>query len=161
MSVKKVILGRVIGDILSQLETAEKGRQFAVDESKAHKGAMQSRYDTFKEEAQYLAGAQNKQRQELARTLADLKSLKNDPPKIVRGSSYALIEVESCHDGRRTKYFLLPAGGGNTYEVGGEVITVLTLGSPIARALIGKVEDDEVDIRIQGAVKKLLIISVE
>jgi hypothetical protein len=161
MSVKEVILDMVIVEILSQVETAEKGRRFAVDESKAHKGAMQSRYDTFKEEAQYLAGAQNKQRLELTRTLVDLKALKNDPPKIVKCSSYALIEVESCHDNKKTKYFLLPAGGGNTYEVGGEVITVLTLGSPIARALIGKVEGDIVEIRIQDAVKELLVLSVE
>ncbi|KKS95606.1 MAG: hypothetical protein UV75_C0011G0020, partial [Candidatus Giovannonibacteria bacterium GW2011_GWA1_43_15] len=54
--IKTVIIDRIIDKVETQIKNTERGRLDAIEESKAHKGAMASRYDTFKEEAQYLAG---------------------------------------------------------------------------------------------------------
>ncbi len=76
------------------------------------------------------------------------------------GSGYAIVEVENLDDGLRVKYFLLPAGGGNTYEVEGEEITVINIGAPLARAFIGSVAGDEVEIKIQGTTRRFSVVSV-
>jgi len=60
----------------------------------------------------------------------------------------------------KMKYFILPAGGGNAYEVDGERYSTLTLQAPLARALFGKTEGDEAEITIQGATRHLLVVSV-
>jgi len=75
-------------------------------------------------------------------------------------SGGAIVEVEDADTGVRLKYFILPAGGGNMYEVDGEKYSTLTLQAPLARALFGKTEGDEAEITIQGTIKHLLIVSV-
>ncbi len=159
-NIKTTILDRVIEELETQIKNAERGRLDAIKDSQAHKGAMESRYDTFKEEAQYLAGGLHTQVTALNKTLSALRSIRNYPLPITKGSGYAIMEVEDCDDGSRTKYFLLPAGGGNTYEVEGEVITILTVGAPIAHALIGAVAGDEVEIKIQATTRRFRVISV-
>lgn len=159
-SVKETLLDLAIADIEEQIETAERGRKDAVDESKAHKGAMASRYDTFKEEAQYLAGGFAARIQELSSQLAALKSMQMRLTANSEVSGGAIVEVEDVDTSAKTKYFLLPAGGGNMYEVSGEQYSILTIQAPLARALFGKAEGDEAEITIQGATKHLLIVFV-
>ncbi len=155
------ILEEIIATTRSAIETAETGRKTAEKESRFHKGAMQSRYDTFKEEAQYLAGAFEKNLSELRQQLGTLEVLRNNPPKIEHGSLYALIKLEDCNSGERLYYFLLPAGGGTEHEDDGKTITVISLGTPISSALIGKHEDDEVTVRLKNSKRELLILSIE
>jgi len=158
--IKDVILDHIINEVEDQIKKAERGRLDAMEESKAHKGAMESRYDTFKEEAQYLAGGYAARLIELGKILAVLKSIKSRPPTVIKGSNYAIVEVENLEDGSTVKYFLLPAGGGNTYEIGGEKITVLNVSAPLARAFIGAVAGDEVEVNIQGTTKWFRIVSI-
>jgi len=158
--IKSKLLDLAISDIESQIETAERGRQDSIEESKAHKGAMASRYDTFKEEAQYLAGGFAARIQELTPLLAILKSMRMRISANSKISGGAIVEVEDADTGVRLKYFILPAGGGNMYEVDGEKYSTLTLQAPLARALFGKTEGDEAEITIQGTIKHLLIVSV-
>ena len=159
-NIKTVILDRIIEEVETQIKNAERGRLDAIEESKAHKGAMASRYDTFKEEAQYLAGGFAARLVELGKTLGALKSVRDYSPTITKGSGYAIVEVENLDDVSRVKYFLLPAGGGNTYEVGGEEITILNVGAPLARAFIGSVAGDEIEVKIQEATRRFSVVSV-
>ncbi len=159
-SIKETLLDLAIADIEKQIETAEQGRKDAVEESKAHKGAMASRYDTFKEEAQYLAGGFAARIQELAPLLVALKSMRTRITANSKVSGGAIVEVEDTDTGVKTKYFLLPAGGGHVYEVNGEQYSTLTIQAPLARSLFGKTEGDEAEITIQGATRHLLVVSV-
>ena len=143
-----------------RIKNAERGRLGAIEESKKHKGAMASRYDTFKEEAQYLAGGFASQLIELGKTLGALKSIRDYPPTITKVYGYALVEVENLENGSISKYFLLPSGGGNIYEVEGEEISVLSVGAPMARAFMGAVPGDEVEIKIKETTKRFIIVSV-
>ncbi len=158
--IKELILDLVIADLERQIATTCQGMNDAIAESKAHKGAMESRYDTFKEEAQYLAGAHNTRMQTLHNALATLKFLKTVCPATTKAGGYAIVEVEDLDDGVHTKYFLLPVGGGGAYDVGGEKLTTLSVNAPLGRALVGKVVDDEVEINIQGMVRNLVVVSI-
>jgi len=159
-NIKTSIIDDVIRRIEAQINRAERGRLDAIKESNAHKGAMASRYDTSKEEAHYLAGGHNARLGELGKTLSALKSIRDYPPIITEGSGYAIVDAKNLDDGSRSKYFLLPAGGGNIYEAEEGKITVLNVGAPMARAFIRAVEGDEVEIKIRGTTKRFSIVSV-
>lgn len=92
-NVKASLLSLAIADIEEQIAAAERGRKDAIEESKAHKGAMASRYDTFKEEAQYLAGGFAARIQELSSQLAALKSLQMRLAANSKVSGGAIVEV--------------------------------------------------------------------
>ncbi len=159
-SVKETLLDLAIADTESQIETAERGRKDSVEESKAHKGAMASRYDTFKEEAQYLAGGFASRIKELSSQRTTLKSMQMRLAANRKISGGAIVEVEDVYTSVKTKYFLLPVGGGNMYEVNGEQYSILTIQAPLAHILLGKTEGNEVEITIQGTTKHLFIVSI-
>lgn len=159
-SVKETLLNLAITDIEERIEAAKRGRKDAIEESKAHKGAMDSRYDTFKEEAQYLAGGFVAIIQELSSQLAALKSMQTRLVANSKVSGGAIVEVEDINTSAKMKYFLLPSGGGNMYEVNGERYSILTIQAPLACALFGKTDGDEAEITIQGTTKYLLVVSV-
>lgn len=159
-NIKTCIINRIIEKIDNQIKNAERGQSDAIEESKSHKGAMASRYDTFKEEAQYLAGGYSAQLLELGKILGALKSIKDYPPTVTKGSCYAIVEVKDLDDGSTVKYFLLPAGGGDTYEVDGKEITALNVRAPMARAFIGTVAGDEIEIKIQETTRRFSVVSI-
>ncbi len=158
---KLKILDTLIAEFRSNIESSESGLTAAENESKFHKGAMVSRYDTFKEEAQYLAGALERTLSEMRQQLSSLEVLKNNPPKVEHGSIYALVKLEDSDTGQKMFYFLLPAGGGTEHEYDNKTITVVSLGSPIATALIGKHEDDEVTVKLKNSKRNFLILSID
>ncbi|MFA5813872.1 MAG: GreA/GreB family elongation factor [Patescibacteria group bacterium] len=121
---------------------------------------MQSHSDTTKWQMSRRAEAIERSLFETQRALDALKHFVDRPPTITKISGHAIVEVENLDDGSMAKYFLLPAGGGDTYEVDGEKITVLNMGAPMARAFIGAVAGDEVEVKIQEATRRFSVVSV-
>ena len=70
-------------------------------------------------------------------------------------ASGALLVVEE--DGRRTQYFVAPAGGGSVL---GSDVQVITPASPLGRALAGKRVDDEVELKVGGKTRELTIADI-
>lgn len=97
------------------LDSAEQGRQEAQEEANYHGGTMESRYDTFKEEAQYLAGAQT-------RLIFEFKAAYNQLEHVLRGnvlfdrphSKVTLASIVIVDDAceKTSAYFISPALGG-------------------------------------------------
>lgn len=160
MSIKIKLLRQAIAHLEAQIATAEQGRQGAIEESKAHKGAMASRYDTFKEEAQYLAGGFNARIQELSGQLVALKTFENSIATNDTVSLGAIVKVENVDNTETTRYFILPADGGSAYEESGHRYVVLTPKTPLARALFGKVAGDDAEFAHKNTVKHLLVMSI-
>ena len=157
---KQKLLQCVIETLAQKGKSAEQSlettRQAAIDAP----GAMQSHSDTTKWQMSRRAEALQRSVFETQQALGILKSLMDRPPAVTKGSIFAIIEVENLDDGLRAKYFLLPTGGGDTYEVDGEKIIVLTIGAPMAHALIGAVAGDKVEVKIQGTTKRFIVVSV-
>lgn len=161
MEIKLYILNLIIRELESRLANAEHGKTDSNEESKYHKGAMASRYDTFKEEAQYLSSAYQVQVAELSRGLNLLRTVRDNPPaKITRGMSLAIIEAEDTDTGLVTKYLILPAGGGNAYRFGEEEIIALNVDTPLGQAFLGVRAEDEVEVNVQGTTRFFNVITV-
>ena len=159
-NIKEVILDRVIEEVKAQIANSEQGLQSAMHDAKSHKGAMASRYDTFKEEAQYLASGHAIQISELNKHLSSLIILRGNMATLTKVSVYALVEVEDHDNNSLIHYFFLPVGGGESYEVNDKIVEVISVGSPIGRAFLGKKIGDGVVVRLPTATKHFSIISI-
>ncbi len=71
----------------------------------------------------------------------------------------ALVSLETDH-GRRRKVFLGPGAGGLKLIEGGTEYLVITPESPLGRALLGKVCDDEVKVGQGETQKSYTIVDV-
>lgn len=157
---KKLVVTEVLRVTRSMLATARKGKANAIEESKHHKGAMESRYDTFKEEAQYLMVAQEIRIREMNSTIAVLELLltrSSSPSQEVR--TFSLVELED-EEGVPASYLILPVGGGVTCTINERKVITLNESSPLACAISGKSEGEETELDIGGAKKILSIISI-
>ncbi|MBT9169422.1 MAG: hypothetical protein DDT19_02781 [Syntrophomonadaceae bacterium] len=157
---KQKLLQYVIETLAQREKSAKQSLEAARRAAIEAPGAMQSHSDTTKWQMSRRAEAIERSLFENQRALGVLKRLMDHPPTITMGSGYAIVEVKNPDDESITKYFLLPAGGGETYEVDGEKIVVLNMGAPLALAFIGAVAGDEVEVKIQKTTKRFIVISV-
>jgi transcription elongation GreA/GreB family factor len=136
------------------MRNAEKERADAQYEANSHVGAVESRYDTFKEEAQYLVQAHQKRVYELDSGIQTIESLivilkseRSVSDKRVRLGCIVLLEDAS---GNESSLFVSPFGGGETLKVGEKVCRVITPASPLGKAIINHLEEDEVEAPAGG-----------
>ena len=67
----------------------------------------------------------------------------------------ALVTVDE--DGVEHRFFLAPGGGGSVLAGG---VQVVTTSSPLGRALLGKRPDDEVEVKLPGKTRSLVIAAI-
>lgn len=160
-NLKKSVVSAVIAEIESMISTAENDRQKAIEESRYHKGAMESRYDTFKEEAQYLMAAQDLRIRDLSSTVSVLKVLLSKPiVQKERIETYALVEIEDTDSRTLKTYLILSEGGGVSCSVDGRSVFTISVTSPLARALVGLRKGDDVELNVAGIRKYFTVVSV-
>lgn len=149
MNNKKIELVKQHIDILdNMLFLTKKSIEESQEEANYHIGAMQSRYDTFKEEAQYLVDAQkirlfelNEQYFTYKKLLDDLENKKISNEKLAVGNLCVLSnETDLLY------FFILPMGlkGGVVHN--NVEYTAISYQAPIISPFIGKEKLDYGDI---------------
>jgi transcription elongation GreA/GreB family factor len=144
---KQKVLRAVIDQVEAKLSEMRAGYGAARDAVLSSPHVMKGKREVFGQEAAYLANAlaMNIQEREY-----DLKVLRNlhlpdIPERVVMG---CVVGVGSDAGPVESLYFLLPTCGGmevSTHE-GEVVVRVITSGTPIAKALLGKVVGDEITL---------------
>lgn len=158
---KRDIHQRFIARIASELEsiTAVARKTFATATSDEHRA--EHKYDTFKLESSFLARGQAKRVEELADALESLKLL---PMKDLDRTSpiqlSALVRLKASEGGARM-LFVCAAAGGETIEVDGEEITIVTARSPLGQAVLGKKTGDTFAMNIGSTKHTYKVVSVE
>lgn len=158
---KKAIHQRFMDQLSAELEsiTAAARASYATATDDEHRA--EHKYDTFKLESSFLARGQAKRVEELTGALDSLQML--PLKKLPAGSPIqlgALIRLKA-DDGECRTLLFGSAAGGETIVVKGEEITVVTSGSPLGQALLGKVVGDHFDIRIGKTTHAYTVVSVE
>ncbi len=160
---KVEMIETIIGYLKTLSDRAESGRKDAQNEANQHVGAMQSRYDTFKEEAQYLASAQGLRKSQLDEQLRALKEVRamlvsnSKPSAIAKIGSIVTLEDE---DGVISRYFLAPGGGGLKLDSPAGECIVGTPSSPLGRAVMNKSVGDEVKYKTGKGVMVMELIDI-
>lgn len=146
----KILIAQIIANKKEEVERTEQARQVSLKDAQEAEGAMISRYDTFLEEAQYLAGGQNKRLLEAKAVLALLESLlQRDADVSRRASIGSIVTIENIETTEIKKFLLVSeeAGGGvfSCHPDEGEKISAVSPSSPIGKALFGKESGEEIE----------------
>lgn len=157
---KSAALNQVITHLAQELNTllgaAEQAHLAAIDDQ----SIAETQYDTLAIEAGYLAEGQSKRAQEIQTALTQIKQLKltsyQEGKSITLGDMVLLDSDEKTQDW----FFLLPAAGGYKGEIAQAHFTVVTPQSPMGKALIGKLCDDEISVEVGRNLREDEIIRV-
>ncbi len=146
---KCLILSQISAHLREMQVRAGSSQKTAQKEANSHVGAMESRYDTFKEEAQYEVTAQEiriRQYQDginqIEALIANASNVK--PSRTIRIGSVVVLESETTEE---KFYILSPSGGGFVAKYDDTTVFTLTVDSPLGKQLIGLEVGDECELR--------------
>lgn len=154
---KATLKAELVAQLAAALATAQAAHAAAIEGATHSEARAENDKDTRGLEQSYLARGQAQRVVELENGLAAVTKLAvrgfgpGDPAALG-----AVVTVDE--DGASKQLFLAPAGGGNV--VGGGV-QVVTTSSPLGKALVGKRVDDEVELRLPGGVRSVVVVRVE
>ena len=156
---KQEILKLLRERVSADLATMVAAQRTVVDGATHEENKPENDKDTRALEQSYLARGQAQRVVELQDALNQLNALEllvfRDGSPIVLSALVALDDGE-----QQTHYFIAPAGGGERVKLGKLEVRVVTPQSPIARALLGKREGDDLELRTPQGVSECSIVRV-
>jgi len=137
-----VVVTALTKELQQAIEAANEAHAAAVDDQ----SVAETQYDTLAIEASYLAEGQSKRVTEFQQAIdayQTLTLLDFDENSIV--TLGALVQLSA--DSKTNHWFFIgPAAGGFRCQHGQQNITVITPQSPMGMALIGKQQDDDIEV---------------
>lgn len=149
---KRKLLTQVVEFLLKNLTIAEQARDAAQREANSHVGAMESRYDTWKEENQYEVSAQELRIRDYQDSIERIRLLIESDKALesngkVKIGSVVVLESEQG----AVKYYLVsPSGGGAIVKDGDISVFALTPDSPLGKQLLNLEEGEECELNSGG-----------
>lgn len=150
---KEQLLNKIIIALTEDLKILTEAARTAHAAATHEECVPDNKYDTTGLEASYVAQGQANRAQEIRHALELYRGLKLgffDDKTPIRLTALVSLEAEK---GRCRKVFLGPQAGGLKLIDGDTECIVITPESPLGRALLGKVCDDEVNVG-QGETQK-------
>ena len=154
---KAALKAALVAQLAAALEFAQRAHAAALEGATHAEARPENDKDTRGLEQSYLARGQAQRVVELEAGVAAVTALAlrrfapADP--IALG---ALVTVDE--DGEQKHLFMAPDGGGRVLAGG---VQVVTPSAPLGRALLGKRLDDEVELRLPGRTRTLLVAGIE
>lgn len=159
MTDKREILKLLRERVNTDLATMNAAQRTVVEGATHEENKPENDKDTRALEQSYLARGQAQRVVELQSELNQLKAL--ELRSFSAASAIALGALVAVDDGKDTvHYFIAPAGGGLRVSVASVEVRVVTPQSPIARALLGKREGDDLELSTPQGVTECSIVSV-
>jgi hypothetical protein len=136
---KLTVLAHLLSGLEIAISDAESARQDAQTEANYHVGAMQSRYDSFKEEAQYLAAGQTKRIFELGRArhaILAIQAVQTRNTRLERVIPGCLTRLRWLDDENEVWIMILPWGAGQSFALPRGQVNVIGQETGLARLLL-------------------------
>ncbi|MFN1618862.1 GreA/GreB family elongation factor [Vibrio rotiferianus] len=137
----------IIQQLEDKLQVAHASTQRAIDAATDEETVPEHKYDTLALEASYLAHGQAMRVQESEEELRQYRTLVLRDFSDARIAVGAYVELVDENDVEKA-FFIGPCSGGLTVEWQGKEVFVLTPKSPLGRALVGKEEGEDIDVKI-------------
>lgn len=157
---KPKLLQAIVARLGVDLEMIQRAAQTAYEAATAEENIAENKYDTLSLEASYLATGQARRMEEIrqARTAYQHLTLRDyDAERGIQVSNLVLLEDQQ---GRRQWLFLGPEAAGLKIGEGDSLVTVITPRSPLGQQLLGKFEDDELDLVVGNLRQVQAVIAV-
>ncbi len=141
----KRLIELVLIRLSADLESASRSQQLSLQDTREAGSAMTSRYDTFREEAEYRTTGYGLQMLQIRDAIGKIKSLLVvDPATGQRVISGSLVTIKTQRD--QKTYLILPSGGGMELCLEDRVVHTINLQAPLARSIFNSQEGDEVEL---------------
>ena len=153
---KTALRAELLAQLTAQLSTAQAAHAAAIEGATHAEAKPENAKDTRGLEQSYLARGQAQRVAELEASVAavaklGLRAFKAADPVAIS----AVVTVEE--DDIEHQFFVVTHGGGNVLAGG---IQVVTPGSPLGGGLLGKRIDDELEIKLPGKTRSLMITKI-
>ena len=139
-----IIVGALTQELQKAINAANEAHAAAVDDQ----SVAETQYDTLAIEAGYLAEGQSKRVSEFQQAIEAYQALElvtfDENSTVTIG---ALVQLAADSESRHW-FFIGPAAGGFRCNLAEQAITVITPQSPMGIALIGKQQDDDIEIML-------------
>ncbi|PCI61180.1 MAG: hypothetical protein COB35_07245 [Gammaproteobacteria bacterium] len=152
LKLKQQLISEIIVHLQDELDQAMQAANNAHNAATDDQSVAETQYDTLAIEASYLAEGQSKRVAEYQTALQAYQQLKlaqfNDHSDIKLTALVQLTKDKNCSHW----FFIGPYAGGfraNIHtDIGDQQITVITPQSPMGLAMIGKQQDDDIEITL-------------
>jgi transcription elongation GreA/GreB family factor len=147
---KHAVLQLIIATLKVDLDLLQRAAQTAYETATHEENIAENKYDTLGLEASYLATGQARRVEEIRQSLVLFQNLSLRPFDAARGIQVGdLISLEA-ESGIQQRLFLGPDAAGLKVQHDKGLITVITPRAPLGKSLMGKAQDDTVEIVING-----------
>ena len=137
------VLDRLADDLLQTEQAARVAHETATHEE----NIAENKYDTLGLEAAYLATGQARRAEAIRQAMAAWRQFRPRPYDAHTGIQLgALVCLVNAHD-HPQHFFLGPDGGSMKLTVGDQLVQVISGEAPLAKAMLGKCEGDEVSVK--------------
>jgi transcription elongation GreA/GreB family factor len=154
---KAALLAELIAQLAAALDSAQRAHAAALEGATHSEARAENAKDTRGLEQSYLARGQAQRVAELEAGLAAVTALA--VRRFAPGDPIALGAVVTVDDdGEPRRLFIAPHGGGSALAGG---VQVVTPSSPLGRAVLGKRIDDEVELRLAGGLRSLVVVDLD
>jgi transcription elongation GreA/GreB family factor len=154
---KQALKTELLAALTKTLEALEQAHADAAEGATHAEAKPENDKDTRAIEASYLARGQAMRVEALRTGVAALKVMSTEPldaeGQVVLG---AYVEVEE--DDATLRFFLAPEGGGSKLARG--TVQVVTPGSPLGQALLGRREGESFELTLAGRKRELSVTAI-
>ncbi|SDX48639.1 GreA/GreB family elongation factor [Pseudomonas syringae] len=154
---KQDVLQLIIDTLKIDLDIAQRAAQTAYETATHEENIAENKYDTLGLEASYLAAGQARRVEEIRQSLARYQNWALKPFDESRGIQTGDLVVVEAANGQMQQLFLGPDAAGLKVFANDRLITVITARAPLGQSLLGKLENDEVQIVINGSGQSYVI----
>ena len=159
---KFLLQQQVLEHLAQDLQHTEQAAQAAHETATHEENIAENKYDTLGLEAAYLATGQARRAEGIRQAMSAWRQFRPgpyDPSKGIQlGALVCLVDAEGS--GQQRLLFLGPAGGSMSLLCGEQRVQVISSEAPLARALLGKCEGDEVSLQIASARQTFEVLRV-
>lgn len=158
---KETLHQAIIKALINIHDVAHQATQTAISAATDKQNIPEHKYDTLSLEAAYLAHGQA---QRVQQCLQDIQAFKALPIKNLSRQDPihlgALVELYEEQADINKWFFVSPVSGGLTLEFEGQSIQMITLDSPLGKALKNKLLGDEFELNIAGKTRCYEVVAL-
>lgn len=157
---KSLLQQQVLARLAEDLLQAEQAARTAHETATHEENIAENKYDTLGLEAAYLATGQARRAEVIRTAIAAWRQFRPRPYDASQGIQLGtLVCLVDAADGQQ-QVFLGPPGGSMKLGSGAELVQVISTDAPLGRALLGKVEGDEVALHVGPSRQQFEVLRV-